>query len=153
MPKTQVRADPLTGVPAFSFTGTTVVRTMSQDRPADRIIFASCSSQHYEQTIWPSVLSRNASAFVWTGDAIYADSFQPKRRFWEKRKPLPATPAVMDELYLRQIQVEGYKQLLEETDAVILGAQDDHGTYDAACGRIRVICHEATLTPSHCDSL
>ncbi|GKY96835.1 hypothetical protein MPSEU_000642700 [Mayamaea pseudoterrestris] len=101
--------------------------TVASTAPSkDRILFASCSSQHYEQVLWPSVISRNASAFVWGGDVIYADSFLPKRRFWEKRKPLPATPHVIDELYARQLQDEGYKKLLETNSTIILGALDDH---------------------------
>ena len=39
-----------------------------------RIIFGSCNSQlHKEQPLWPVIESRNATAFIWGGDAVYAD--------------------------------------------------------------------------------
>lgn len=103
--------------------------TMSTLKQKDRIVFASCNSQHYAPVLWPSILSRNASAFIWAGDAIYADSFLPKSKFlpWQKRKPLPATPSVITNLYERQLKDRGYRKLLTETDTVILGALDDHG--------------------------
>jgi hypothetical protein len=37
-----------------------------------RILFGSCNSQEYPQPLWPVIASRNATAFVWAGDAIYA---------------------------------------------------------------------------------
>jgi alkaline phosphatase D len=43
---------------------------------SNSILFASCNSQHFKKNrIWPNIASRakNASAFVWSGDAIYAD--------------------------------------------------------------------------------
>lgn len=45
-------------------------------RKPDRILFGSCNSQHYEQVLWTVVRSRNASAFVWAGDAVYGDDFE-----------------------------------------------------------------------------
>jgi hypothetical protein len=38
-----------------------------------RLLFGSCTSQHYEQPLWPVILSRKAAAFVWGGDAVYGD--------------------------------------------------------------------------------
>jgi hypothetical protein len=44
----------------------------SSHRPS-RILFGSCSSQSYsEQPLWSAILARNATAWVWGGDAIYA---------------------------------------------------------------------------------
>ena len=40
---------------------------------SSRILFGSCSSQHHDQPLWSNIISRNAAAFVWCGDAIYAD--------------------------------------------------------------------------------
>ena len=37
-----------------------------------RIGFGSCNSQELDQPLWPILSSRNISAFVWGGDAIYA---------------------------------------------------------------------------------
>ena len=41
--------------------------------PPSRILFGSCNSQYHEQPLWPNIISRNAAAFVWCGDAVYAD--------------------------------------------------------------------------------
>ena len=90
---------------------------MSEEGPRNnnsRLLFASCNSQHHEQVLWESILSRDASAFVWGGDAIYADI---------DRKA--ATPEVLTKLYHNQMQQVGYKKLLE-TNIPILGVLDDH---------------------------
>ena len=36
-----------------------------------RIAFGSCNNQLLNQPLWPIIESRNPSAFVWGGDAIY----------------------------------------------------------------------------------
>lgn len=92
----------------------------------DRVLFASCSSQHYKQVIWPSIISRNASAFVWAGDAVYADDFESSGRWmWPRKKVKIATPQVLRDLYEQQWKDPGYKALLE-TNISILGTWDDH---------------------------
>jgi hypothetical protein len=45
--------------------------TSTAPKTPSRILFGSCSSQHYEQKLWPAIIHRNATAFVWGGDAIY----------------------------------------------------------------------------------
>ena len=40
-----------------------------------RIAFGSCNSQTLDQPIWNAISSRNVSAFVWAGDAIYAGEY------------------------------------------------------------------------------
>jgi alkaline phosphatase D len=42
-----------------------------------RILFGSCNSQEYPQPLWSVMASRNATAFVWAGDAIYAGKVLP----------------------------------------------------------------------------
>jgi len=79
-----------------------------------RVLFGSCNSQHHEQVIWNSILRRNASAFVWGGDAIYADSI-------EKVTP----PHRFQKLYEKQKQNPGYKKLMDQ-NIPILGVLDDH---------------------------
>ena len=109
----------------------------SQRNAGDRIIFASCNSQHYDDelshTLWPAILSRNASAFVWTGDAIYADDFHPPKSYLHyllgKPSPKPATPPVIRDLYAHLIQSPGYSKILE-SNTTILGTLDDHGMFD-----------------------
>jgi hypothetical protein len=51
---------------------------------ASRIVFGSCNSQYYEQPFWKTIGDRNPTAFVWTGDAIYADD--RSRRSWSNNE-------------------------------------------------------------------
>lgn len=85
-----------------------------RNNSTSRILFGSCNSQHHKQVLWPSILSRNPSAFVWGGDAIYADSHVKE-----------ATPEITAELYREQKEHVGYKRLLD-TKIPILGVLDDH---------------------------
>ena len=84
------------------------------DQPS-RILFGSCNSQAYAQPLWPAILARNASVWVWAGDAIYSDpvighdfsTFPPKTIIDHP------TPQRLHDLYQAQKQHEGYKELLE----------------------------------------
>lgn len=99
--------------------------TTTRRRP-DRLLFGSCNSQHYaEQPLWDNIRARNASAFVWAGDAIYADDVIPASNLWQRKQVKQATPALLRQLYHQQRQVTAYRQLLE-TNITILGAIDDH---------------------------
>lgn len=98
--------------------------------PPDRILFGSChslpllsttdgSSSTYPEesptrTLWDTISSRNASAFVWGGDAIYGDD-----SFHE------ATPSRLQEHYAHLLRYPGYAQQLRN-ELVILGVLDDH---------------------------
>ena len=44
----------------------------SSSNAPSRILFGSCNSQNLTQPLWPVIMSRNGTAFVWGGDAIYA---------------------------------------------------------------------------------
>jgi alkaline phosphatase D len=96
------------------------------NRRPSRILFASCNSQDYPQPLWPSIRSRNATAFVWAGDAIYADTTVgiDFTTFPPRKKIQPGTPQLLRELYLEQRQHEEYSQLVKET--YIFGTIDDH---------------------------
>jgi alkaline phosphatase D len=93
----------------------------------DRILFGSCHSQHYKSLIWPSIRSRNAAAFVWAGDAIYADDFTYTKGF-RLPKHKAATPEQLRSLFNELAENEGYKALLLQNNksVTILGAIDDH---------------------------
>ena len=89
-----------------------------------RIIFGSCSSQHYnDQPLWPVIQQRNASAFVWGGDAVYADD----RMEWNglRRRRLDADPEYLRQLFREQQEYPGYKELLQ-SNISIFGTVDDH---------------------------
>lgn len=89
-----------------------------------RIIFGSCSSQHYEeQPLWPVILQRNATAFVWGGDAVYADDRISRKGGRRKRRD--ATPEYLRNKLTEQRNHPGYKALLE-TNISIFGTVDDH---------------------------
>lgn len=79
-----------------------------------RLLFASCNSQHHEQVLWKNILSRNGSAFVWGGDAVYADSYVKQ-----------ATPSIVEELYEEQLRHEEYNEFVK-SGLPIFGILDDH---------------------------
>ena len=116
-----------------------------------RIVFGSCNSQYYEQPFWDVIIQRHPTAFVWAGDAVYADD--QAREPWPKKDPSCspietsdnknkkeetttsdlisyATPEYLHELFSKQLEIESYKQLLEEDYGggriSIFGAIDDH---------------------------
>ena len=113
-----------------------------------RIIFGSCNSQHYEQPFWKVIRKRNSTAFIWVGDAVYADDQIRQSRsnddHTEEQNPwrwptvlkgvsqfTSATPEYLRHLYAKQLEVQGYRQLLQEDNGVggkvsIFGAIDDH---------------------------
>jgi len=88
----------------------------SSNRPPSRLVFGSCHSQHYESVLWENVAHRDAAAFVWTGDAIYADDFVDG-------KTRQATPAVLKQLYDQLLLERSYEQI---ELPVVLGVWDDH---------------------------
>ena len=91
-----------------------------------RILFGSCSSQWYDQPLWPNIIRRQATAWVWGGDAIYADrntgldwsTFPPHTIVQE------ATPDILVKLYKEQRSHPVYSQLIQNT--TIFGTVDDH---------------------------
>jgi hypothetical protein len=96
---------------------------------ASRILFGSCNSQHHKQPLWPHVISRNATAFVWGGDAVYADDRVLVQGqgwwWWRPRRIMEASPSYLASLYKQQQLVDGYKALLD-TGISIFGTIDDH---------------------------
>lgn len=100
------------------------MHTTMADPP--RILFASCNSQHYEPVLWPNVISRNATAFVWAGDAVYADDFI--RNEQGKLVEHPASSEDLSATWAKQLAEPGYRRFLE-SNITVLGAMDDHGTF------------------------
>jgi len=89
-----------------------------------RIVIGSCNSQHFRhQPFWPVILSRDPTAFVWAGDAVYADD-RTEGKF-PHRKVLDATPEYLGELLRKQRKEPGYEALLN-SGIGIFGAVDDH---------------------------
>lgn len=105
--------------------------------PPDRIHFASCNSQHYENVMWPRMKSRQPSAFVWAGDAVYADDFEwtpsSERKSMKdhlKRRIKEAKPEDLERLYDGLLQTAGYQSYIHADNATtrpfIMGTFDDH---------------------------
>jgi len=108
----------------------------------DRIHFASCNSQHYENLMWPHMETRKPAAFVWVGDAIYSDDFEwipPEERQswseWYKRRVKESTPEIMQRLYRDAVKHPGYRAYLHADDVddvenatrpIVMGTFDDH---------------------------
>lgn len=89
-----------------------------------RMAFGSCTSQHHEeQPFWDVLLKRNITAFVWGGDAVYADDRLVSR--FPRKKVLDATPEYLNRLLQEQRNVPGYKALLDSKIS-IFGTIDDH---------------------------
>jgi len=40
-----------------------------------RIAFGSCNDQNQQNNLWPQILARRPTAFVWGGDSIYAGTY------------------------------------------------------------------------------
>jgi alkaline phosphatase D len=74
--------------------------------------------------LWPVIEKRNATAFVWGGDAVYADDrVEWKYGIFPRR--LDATPDYLKQLFLQQREHRGYQALLK-TNISIFGTIDDH---------------------------
>jgi hypothetical protein len=69
---------------------------------------------------------RNASAFVWVGDAIYADDFFPQQYPFQKKVVREATPTVLKDLYAKLLLDPGYQALTAPHNFTVLGVFDDH---------------------------
>jgi hypothetical protein len=90
-----------------------------------RLIFGSCNSQlHKEQPLWPVIEKRNATAFVWGGDAVYADDRIDQESFFF-RKHHDGSPEYLRILYDQQRSKPGYRSLLDSNISVF-GTIDDH---------------------------
>jgi hypothetical protein len=94
-----------------------------------RIAFGSCNVQDVQNNLWPIIESRKPAAFIWGGDAIYAD--QHIATDWSTFPPnfselQCATPDRLKVLYREQLAVPGYRRLLDQ-NITVFGTFD--GTY------------------------
>jgi hypothetical protein len=93
-----------------------------------RIAFGSCNDQDVQNNLWPVIESRKPAAFIWGGDAIYADFHTATD--WSTFPPTSelqcATPDRLKVLYRKQLAVPGYRRLLDQ-NITVFGTFD--GTY------------------------
>ena len=103
-----------------------------------RIAFSSCSHPSLPQPLWKIIKSRRPAAFVWGGDAIYADKYaglnwtavgfhrinddqtqnNTSSSSWRLTFPPPsihtdATPDIINDWYEKQWGVEDYRSFVE----------------------------------------
>eukprot|EP00523_Entomoneis_sp_CCMP467_P012075 CAMPEP_0168718230 /NCGR_PEP_ID=MMETSP0724-20121128/408_1 /TAXON_ID=265536 /ORGANISM="Amphiprora sp., Strain CCMP467" /LENGTH=524 /DNA_ID=CAMNT_0008764731 /DNA_START=21 /DNA_END=1592 /DNA_ORIENTATION=+ len=102
----------------MAFSTPSTAESSSSSTP-DRILFGSCNSQFQPQPLWPTIISRNASAFVWAGDAYYSDS---KKHGVESA----ATPELLAQSSQAQLDQLGYQELMKQERTAIIGTWDDH---------------------------
>ena len=95
-----------------------------------RIAFGSCNSQNLTQPLWDVLSTRHPAAFVWGGDAIYADHLLSANKDWKTFPPHPimsvATPERLERYYEKQKSHFGYRHFLEVSNATVFGTLDDH---------------------------
>ena len=93
----------------------------------NRIAFGSCNNHDLVNNLWPVIESRSPAAFIWGGDAIYADEHTPVdlSTYPPSSRTNCATPNRLRALYRYQRSVPGYKQLLE-SNLTVFGTFDDH---------------------------
>lgn len=75
-----------------------------------RIAFGSCNKTHLPQPLFRKLVMEKPQLWIWTGDVIYGDS---------------TDPAVLSQLYARQLQQPEYAGFLASGVGVI-GTYDDH---------------------------
>lgn len=73
------------------------------------LAFGSCNDERKPQPLWPHLLAAGPTAFVWTGDIVYADSDDP---------------AVFARKYAAQLAVADYARLAASVP--VYGTWDDH---------------------------
>lgn len=89
-----------------------------EDFKADfTIAFGSCNNQSMENTLWTVIAENKPSVFIWGGDVIYSDTFDPK---------------VLEKNYQKQLENPAYQKFSKSVE--ILGTWDDHDYGDNDAG-------------------
>lgn len=118
-----------------------------------RIAFGSCNNQDRQNHLWSVIEARAPTAFIFGGDAIYADVEHHGLDFstWPPKfssRVECGTPDRVRELYEKQRQVPGYARLLEK-NVTIFGTIDDH---DFGCDNAdRTFPHKHETTNAFVD--
>ena len=77
------------------------------------LAFGSCNDPYQQNALWPTIQAHQPTAFIWCGDAIYADK-PPSTASRTTTTPSNscATPDVFDRDYPQQLSVPGYQALM-----------------------------------------
>jgi alkaline phosphatase D len=101
---------------ATAAAGPAAARDIAEGRPIRRIAFGSCAKETKDQPIWDTVLDAKPDLFVMLGDAIYADTRDPR---------------VMAEKYARLAAKPGFRRLREQVEVRAIWDDHDYGENDA----------------------
>eukprot|EP00051_Salpingoeca_urceolata_P012159 m.150932 g.150932 ORF g.150932 m.150932 type:complete len:138 (-) comp17393_c0_seq10:1212-1625(-) len=86
-------------------------RDLTSDQGIERIAFGSCSNTRRVQKLWPAISNTKPQAWLWTGDAVYANTTD-----------LDGLKTVLVE----GANLPGYKNLLSKGEVIVDGVWDDH---------------------------
>ncbi len=93
-----------------------VVVADAEDTTVSKIAFGSCAKESKDQPIWTAVLAEEPDVFVFLGDNIYADTYDP---------------AVIEKKYQKLAEKPGFKMLRERVDVIATWDDHDYGQNDA----------------------
>jgi alkaline phosphatase D len=88
--------------------------------PLELVAFGSCNRDEMPQPVWPAVTALEPDLWIWGGDNIYADWYEPEG----KRVKYKVDHAWITERYAAQFNRPDYTAFREATP--ILGTWDDH---------------------------
>jgi len=106
-----------------------------------RIAFGSCSKTTLPQPLWDVLTEFSANgeasgahpfpeAFIWAGDAVYADKRRTSVSWVGQKSFVPTTESNLKAQYALQVQHAGYanflKELTEKRNGSLAGVWDDH---------------------------
>ena len=90
------------------------------DQPLEVIAFGSCNRDELPQPVWPAVTAGAPDLWIWGGDNIYADWYQPA----DKKVKYQINRAWLTQRYAAQFNRPDYAAFRKEFP--ILGTWDDH---------------------------
>ncbi|MGB0744432.1 MAG: alkaline phosphatase D family protein [Opitutales bacterium] len=90
------------------------------DKPLEVIAFGSCNRDELPQPVWPAIKANEPDLWIWAGDNIYADWYQPEG----KKVKYTVNRAWMTKRYAAQFNRPDYAAFRKATP--ILGTWDDH---------------------------
>lgn len=90
------------------------------DQPLEVIAFGSCNRDEMPQPTWPAVTAIKPDLWIWGGDNIYADWYEPEG----KKVKYKVDRAWITERYAAQFNRPDYAAFRKQTP--ILGTWDDH---------------------------
>lgn len=91
------------------------------ESPLEVVAFGSCNRDELPQPLWPVISQNEPDLWIWAGDNIYADWYQPQNG---KKVKYTINRAWVTQRYAAQFNREDYSVFREATP--IVGTWDDH---------------------------